>query len=436
MNKKPRLEVYEKHSILITEEGIEERFDEGRQSADTKKRLVKIKKKYEDGFLREVIEECRHPAYSPAPLDDKYMDILHQLVDSVTSEVGRGVVGLAVLQLTIKAMCPEQSVRLHKGSAGGSGFSWQNGIPMRVLDKNYNTPLLREYDLVRMNADGVFMTRSLAENYPYSRLYKAAIRGARDEWLRLIDAVEAEKIMAEDALRLLLTMLFNKSDIFEKNASKAIEKVGNLLDNFSSADQVFDFISLYVEQAEYSARVFEIAMHALFQALGEMCVLDGFLKPLSQMRSANKKHGNVGDIEVTEREGNMLIVEAWDAKYGKPYLRDELEELNEKLRDHPETSVAGFVVNGEPDKRRDIIDRIEEISEVHNCSVEILSFKEWFDTCKERVTDEGQLELSTRWLKAFTESLCQKRRKIAPIDEPSDAWVQALMRQADNYKFV
>ncbi len=37
------------------------------------------------------------------------------------------------------------------------------------------------------------------------------------------------------------------------------------------------------------------------------------------MRSANKKHGNIGDLEVLEKSN---IIEAWDAKYGKAYLRD------------------------------------------------------------------------------------------------------------------
>ncbi|WP_223824082.1 hypothetical protein, partial [Candidatus Enterovibrio escicola] len=90
----------------------------------------------------------------------------------IPARIGRG---FTAILLTIKSICSEQSIRLHKGSAGGSTFSWKNGIPMRVLDKKYNTPVLRKYDLIRMNADGVFMTRSLAENYPYSELYKAAI---------------------------------------------------------------------------------------------------------------------------------------------------------------------------------------------------------------------------------------------------------------------
>lgn len=35
------------------------------------------------------------------------------------------------------------------------------------------------------------MTRSLAENYPYSPVYKANIRGARLEWLSIVEAIEA-----------------------------------------------------------------------------------------------------------------------------------------------------------------------------------------------------------------------------------------------------
>ena len=61
---------------------------------------------------------------------------------------------------------------------------------MRSLDKTFITPVLRSYDILRTNADGVMMTRSLAENYPYSKLYKAAIRGNRDEWLEIIDLLE------------------------------------------------------------------------------------------------------------------------------------------------------------------------------------------------------------------------------------------------------
>jgi len=66
------------------------------------------------------------------------------------------------------------------------------------------------------------------------------------------------------------------------------------------------------------------------------------LKPLSQMRFANKKHGNIGDIELIE---NGDIVASWDAKYGKSYLREEVEEVCEKISGHDNIQVVGFVTN-------------------------------------------------------------------------------------------
>ena len=44
------------------------------------------------------------------------------------------------------------------------------------------------------------------------------------------------------------------------------------------------------------------------------------------------KHGNIGDIELTDRN---VIVESWMLSM-KNHLRDELEELRDKLLKHPE----------------------------------------------------------------------------------------------------
>jgi hypothetical protein len=137
--------------------------------------------------------------------------------------VGRALVGLTVLQLCVKAIEPEQSIRLHKAGGAGSNFSWAEGIPMRVLDKHYITPILRRFDLLRLNADGFMMTRSLAENYPYSKLYKAAIRGARTEWLEIVDLIEVGTIQPESALSHLIGLLFNRSDKFKRAAESTIK---------------------------------------------------------------------------------------------------------------------------------------------------------------------------------------------------------------------
>jgi hypothetical protein len=431
---KPRLEVYLQRSVLVQADGQSQEFREGLPTPRSQARLEKIRTALKKDFLVQIIEECRHnPAAAGEGIEPTILGTLTRLVDSVTSEVGRALVGLTVLQLTIKAIEPEQSIRLHKGGGRGESFSWADGIPMRVLDNTYNTPVLRRFDLLKLNADGVFMTRSLAENYPYSKLYKAAMRGARAEWLDVVDLIEKRQLDPLPALKQVISMLLNRSDAFKASAADAIVVIKGATKKLRSLDDGIAFIKGFVHASAYSARVFEIAMHALFQVLEDSGEFDGFVKPLSQMRSANKKHGNIGDIEVTLSKRGLDIIESWDAKYGKPYLRDELDELNDKLRAHPQTVVAGFVVDAKPNLKDEILSRKAEVEEIHNVRISVIGFDEWVHEQATRVS-LNKKDIATNWVMAFAECLCQMRRDRAPIDEPSDAWVEELKRYGANYE--
>ena len=151
--------------------------------------------------------------------------------------------------------------------------------------------------------------------------------------------------------------------------------------------------------------------------------------PMSQMRSSNKKHGNIGDIELTE---DGVIVEAWDAKYGKPYLRDELEELRDKLLLHPEVNIAGFVVDSAVDMRRDIIDRKNELQSETGTEILLLSFDEWVNYELDNLNQGQKDEIAYNWLVALVESFAQRRLDLAPIDEPCDAWINDLIEILSN----
>ena len=425
----PSLQVFRDRSVLIYETGGSQTFNEGKLSQEAQTRLQKIKKSLVNGFLPKLIDECKKPDVKFGDLAPNHFTLLETLVDAVTSEVGRAIVGLTVLQLCVKCITPEQSIRLHKGgnSYSNTRFSWRDGLPMRSLDKSFITPILRKNDLLRTNADGVMMTRSLAENYPYSKLYKAAIRGARDEWLEIVDLLESGHLDPNAALRHLIVLLLNKSERFQTLAEETLQAVKAVINRRPPIEAIVYFLRQYIDTSDYSARLLEIAMHSLFQVFEDNLLLEGNLKSLSQMRSANKKHGNVGDIEVTIGTGTLEIREAWDAKYGKPYLRDELEELNEKLNDHLETEVVGFVTDQPPILKQEIIDRLREIEEIHQVEIKILSFEEW--TQLQFAQSNDQHELALEWLLAFTETLCQRRRDRAPIDEPADAWIAELWTQ-------
>lgn len=431
------LRVFRDKSELVLPDGTTQVFNEGGMSQSAKLRYQNITRALSSGYLEQQIILCRDnlAAIDFSQLSQIHTSALNVLVESVTSEVGRALVGLAVLQLCVKAIEPMQSIRLHKGSTGRRDFSWRDGISMRSLDRQYITPVLRQYDLLRLNADGFMMTRSLAENYPYSPVYKANIRGARLEWLRIVEGIETNEIAPEPALHYLLSQLLNRASAFRHLASQTLETLHRFLEKAEGITElsITEVICIHINESDYAARILEISMHCLMQAMQDCQFFpEGALKPLSQMRSANKKHGNIGDIEILEAR---QIVEAWDAKYGKAYLRDEVEELADKLEAHPTVVLAGFVTSVEPERREELVLRCQEIEDVFGISLEILTFTEWIKKQFSRTLEEGlvtEQELAQAWITAYTESLAQRRRDIAPIDEPCHQWLVTLKRILEN----
>ena len=421
------LRVYANRSELIFPDGTVQLFYEGGMNQAAKVRYKKIEIELSSGYLERQILACRDISsnFNFSELSQEHIMLLDKLVQSITSEVGRALVGLTILQLCVKSIEPEQNIRLHKGSASTRDFSWSDGISMRSLDKRYITPILRKYELLRLNADGFMMTRSLAENYPYSTVYKANLRGARSEWISIVEATENGGLSADVALQYFLSQLLNQAANFRRLALQVVDKLSIFFKvTVISRDIVWNLILRHINQSDYAARLMEISMHSLMQAMQEYQVFpNSVLNPLSQMRSANKKHGNIGDIELLE---DRQIVEAWDAKYGKSYLRDEIEELSEKLEIHPAVRRAGFVTSHEPERLDELKHRCDEIQEMYGISLEVLTFEEWVKEQFERAATENatlEQELSLAWITAYTESLAQQRREIAPIDEPCYQWL-------------
>lgn len=423
------LRIYNNRSEYIHNDGRREIFQEGAQSSAAAQRASDIIDALRSGYLIKLIsnlkagtEKCN---FSVIPYE--IISNLKEMTESLTSEAGRALIGLTFLQLTIKSLSPYQSIRLHKGGHLSSGFSWTEGISMRTIDKGYITPILRKFNLLSLNSDGIMMTRSLAENYPYSSLYKAQLRGAKKQWISIVEFLESKIFPFEEALKLLILLLLDKAEAFTQLAQETIVILKEKMTNIRTINDVIEIMEKHRDNSDYAARLLEISMHALAQAAIESNSIILSLNPLSQMRSANKKHGNIGDIEFLE--GNC-IVESWDAKYGKTYLREELEELNEKLISyHYPISKAGFVTSESPLMNHEILKRMYEIEENTNTRIVITDFRKWvsyiFERChiSKRITEE---QLAQKWILSYTLSIAQRKRDIAPIDEPCSAWLQLL----------
>ena len=72
-------------------------------------------------------------------------------------------------------------------------------------------------------------------------------------------------------------------------------------------------------------------------------------------------------------------------------------------------------------------ERIEELEDIHGIELEIpiVDFDGFLEQAiYSRMPKE---DFAPLWLKLFVSSLAQKRRHIAPIDEPCRAWLQRFV---------
>lgn len=417
-NKEIHLDVYQNRSELHYDNNAMV-FHEGKTDKNATGRYALIKESLNNGYLENLYS--KNVEYDFSLVSKSSKTLLDNLVNGITSETGRALVGLTFLQLIIKSLAPKQSIRLHKGSTRNNGFSWVEGIPMRVLDKTYSTPFLREKELLNINKDGVMMTRSLAENYPYSRLYKADMHGPFSEWISIVDALEDGTMQPEPALNYLLSVLINRSNKFKLLASETCAMLPQIKN--CSLDEVMNLLFDFFTTTRYSARAFEIVLHSFMQAMCEVGLIDLDLVPLSQMRSANKKHGNIGDIEL--KDGKM-IAEAWDAKFGKPYLYEELSELKDKIEANPGVRTAGFVVDSNLLLKDEITERQTDYSALTGVAIYLFEFRDWIAFKTTDVDGELKNKLAMSWLKAVVESFSRVRDTQAPIDEPCENWLSDL----------
>ncbi len=240
--------------------------------------------------------------------------------------------------------------------------------------------------------------------------------------MRLVDRLEDGSMPAKLGLGFLMALLKNRSEDFYNVVEETICLAKK--QEQASFTKIKAFLIKFFHATSYSARAFEVVLHGFMQAMEEKRLLGEYqLVPISQMRSANKKHGNIGDIELKD---GQIVVEAWDAKYGKPYLRDELEELKDKISALPGVKLAGFVVDRTPDCRREITERMEELTSLTGCTIKIVSFEEWIDWQTSRIPAALLKELGYSWLLAVVESFGQRRLDLAPIDEPCEDWIKDL----------
>ncbi|WP_152420229.1 DNA methyltransferase [Halorubrum distributum] len=424
----PHIRVYpDRHEIykggtIIEQHSTASRSDEAKQRSDD------IKDSFDDGYLVEKFELVRESGTEHIPERiqnreefEQLQSHIDQIVDGMSANRGRALAAHTVLLLAIKSLEPNQSIRLHKSSI------WKEGLPMRGIDSDYISPELSDRDLVHVNRDGVMMTRTLAENLPYGAAYPANIKGPQSSWAGVIEILEErdDGELAEAALEYMILVLYNRGDKANELNEDAISKTENLISDGLSEKDVRQLIREHINNSDHAARLLEISLHSLYQPLQEADILDGRLKSLTQMRSADRKHGNVGDIEVVAPDDEFHVKEAIDGKYGHGLNLGELRDLGSKLRSHPETESVIFVTSVERDLSSDVKEAINRLETNFNVNIDVRSLGKHSQAVLKQYDDAGIRPDS--WLTSYVETLTHRRRDIAPIDEPTIDWVDTLI---------
>ncbi len=135
LRKMPHLEVYAHSSMLIGDDNLVKAiWFEGKQTKVAQERYRKITSALESGFLDDKIEAAKSARVAPileTNLVEAHKHALERVVASITAQRGRALVEILILQLAVKAISPEQDIRLHKSSRGGENIS-TGPNPVRV----------------------------------------------------------------------------------------------------------------------------------------------------------------------------------------------------------------------------------------------------------------------------------------------------------------
>lgn len=131
-----------------------------------------------------------------------------------------------------------------------------------------------------------------------------------------------------------------------------------------------------------------------------------------------------GPATVAARERYRKVIETLENGY-----LEQLEELNEKIVEHPELRLVGFVTSVIPERLEELENRKQDIQTATGVQIEIWTLSEWvhkqFDGAIAQIATSEQA-IATAWLVAYGETLALQRLEQAPIEEPCYHWLQTL----------
>src|SRR3989344_1846241 len=310
---------------------------------------------------KEKLVEVYKKSFDVSDIDnisDKIMVFLKNITDNI--DKNKGVYTVLVTLIVHKQLEPKQDIRYFQSKM-------KNGFSARTIDTKYITPTLKELGLLSMAESG-WLTRSLEQPYPYTKDYKGEIsgKGMKEAFLMVIDALQKDKTIAENLLRLIL----NSAILFKQNNHIEIKKISN-------GDELMISTIIAVLERHFTekygthggSKLPVLAFYAIYKSLLSEIgrYKDCELAPLGSHTASDRTSKSAGDIQVMKGKRVFEVVEI---------KLDKLVDINivriayEKIaRFNPERYyILSHIGTLEKDRKK-TEDIIFEIKEKHGCQL-------------------------------------------------------------------
>jgi DNA (cytosine-5)-methyltransferase 1 len=241
------------------------------------------------------------------------------------AETQKAVLAVVVTSLTKKIENPQQDIRQHK-------VELPNGYSGRSYDFNYVTPFLQEFFTRYAMAESGWLTRSLEQVHAFTLDFPGKIRNqtVKQTFLEILNDIEFNQADPLEYLVTIMALLLQYQasqtiilPVFRNSTEFTILDVVNLLEQH--------FFSSYTGAG--ASRLPVIAIYSLYILLiRHPRFTEKQLLPLKSHTTSDSKSDSLGDVEITDAEGNFF--EVVEVKHGKPITSAMVRIAYEKLKSH------------------------------------------------------------------------------------------------------
>ena len=313
-------------------------------------------------ILEQAFEQARQSEEKSFGLTDAQKENVQSIVSGAESQ--KAVLAVLITSLVKKATAPEQDIRQHKIEQSG-------GYSGRSFDTNYVTPFLREnFARLAMRSGSGWLTRSIEQNYPFTRDFPGKIQNAamKTALLEILHDVEEN---GADPNIYLLALLVELQSAFAVPALVFAAETANAELTITEIMELLRAHFFFRYQGHGASRLPALAIYAIYESLIKcQCYESKILAPLKAHTTSDARSRSYGDVEILTAEGELF--EGIEIKHNIRVTPTLIADAYEKFAPTPADRFYLLTTaepNSELGKESEIAALIARIRREHGCEV-------------------------------------------------------------------